>query len=207
VFLQKEYEKYCDQSTVDKILDEGPLAAGIELAMMDKVASDIIKFRSGTVTALSTAAGLPGGLAMAATIPADIAQFYWHILVAAQEVAYIYGFPSLTEDEGNFNLLLTVLIGVMAGIDEADKTINEIIALQFKDKLGKITLGKILDKTAARIAVVIGLRLTKKSVFKSAFKALPIIGGLVSGGVTLLSFLPMCNRLKERLHSGIYTGK
>ena len=40
-------------------------------------------------TALSFAAGIPGGLAMAATIPADVAQFFGMALRLAQELAYL----------------------------------------------------------------------------------------------------------------------
>jgi hypothetical protein len=203
VFLQKQYEKYCDQSSMGKILNEGPMKAGLDLTLMDKIAADLILGRSGTVTAISTAAGLPGGFAMAATIPADLIQFYWHVIVAAQELAYIYGFPSLSENEENFNSVLTVLIGVMAGIGEAVETINEVMGEQLKNKMGKIALGKILDKTVTRIAVIISLRINKKTFFLAVFKATPLIGGLISGSVTLFSFNPMCNRLKGKLHGGV----
>jgi hypothetical protein len=63
------------------------------------------------------------------------------------------------------------------------------------------------DKTVTRTAIVIGLNLTKRSVLKSAVKVVPVIGGLVSGSVTLLSFLPMCNNLKNKFSDTIHLAK
>jgi hypothetical protein len=147
---------------------------------------------------------MPGGLAMAATIPADIAQFYYHVIVAAQKLAYIYGIGNIDEDNEYFKQVLTIFIGVMAGIEEANNTMNDLMRAQFTKNLDKITLGKILDKTVTRITIVIGLNLGKRSVLKSAVKVIPIIGGLVSGSVTLLSFLPMCNNLKNKFSDTIH---
>ena len=41
------------------------------------------------------AAGIPGGLAMAATIPLDALQFYGMTLRMAQEITYLYGAKDL----------------------------------------------------------------------------------------------------------------
>ena len=199
-FLQKEYAKYCDQATVDKILLNGSAIAGIELTLMDKIAADVIKLHANTATALSFAAGIPGGFAMLATVPADIAQFYFHVIAAAQKIAYTYGWNSMNGESERFSLILTVFIGVMAGIADANKTAESMFTEQFTNKLGKITLGKLLDKTAARVAVIMGLQFTKRNVFKIAVKLLPLIGGILSGGITLLSFWPMCNNLKNSCH-------
>ncbi|MDR1899373.1 MAG: hypothetical protein LBQ55_05135 [Treponema sp.] len=207
VFLQNEYGKYCDQKTVDKILRVGSVNANVELTLMEKMAADIIKQHAGIATTLSFAAGVPGGLAMAATIPADIAQFYYHVIIAAQKLAYVFGLLSIEEDKDSFYLTLTVFMGVMAGIEEADKKMNELLMAQFAKKLGRITMGKILDKTVTRIAITIGLQLTKRNVFKAVLKTVPIIGGLVSGGITLLSFLPMCNNLKNKFCYSIIEAK
>jgi hypothetical protein len=206
-FLQKQCEQYCDSGTVENILQNGAANAGVELTLMDKMSSDVIEQHTKVATAISFAAGIPGGLAMAATIPADIAQFYYHVIVVAQKLAYIYGLENIDKENEYFKSVLTVFIGVMAGIEEADKTMNELMTAQFTKSLGKITLGKILDKTVTRIAIVIGLNLTKGSVIKSAAKFVPLVGGLVSGGVTLLSFLPMCNNLKNRFCDSINTAK
>jgi hypothetical protein len=54
-----------------------------------------------------------------------------------------------------------------------------------------------------RVAVALSYRLTGKTVFKSVWKAIPLLGGVVSGGITLFTFAPMCNQLKNRLHESV----
>jgi hypothetical protein len=200
IFLQKTYEKYCNLATVDKILQVGSYEAGIEITLMERMASDVIKQHSSIATGSSFIAGIPGGLMMAATIPADVAQFYYHVIVAAQKLAYIFGLKSIDDAGNNFREVLTVFIGVMAEIGEAENTLKEVVDEQFSKKLARITLGKILDKTIAHIAAVISFQLTKRSIGRVIAKAVPIVGGIVSGGMTLFSYMSMCNRLKNKLY-------
>ncbi|GHV81767.1 hypothetical protein AGMMS49991_03250 [Spirochaetia bacterium] len=203
VFLQKEYGTYCKQETVEKILQDGSVNAGIELPLMDKIASDTINSHSTIVTAGSFIAGIPGGLLMTVTIPADVFQFYCQIIQTAQKLAYIYGMTSFEEQGNEFKSVLTVLIGVMAGIEEANETLKEIMNAQFSKKMAVLFLKKSLDKPVAKVAIKIGLGFANKNIFKSIAKALPLIGGIVSGGITLASFLPMCSNLKNKLHNTI----
>jgi hypothetical protein len=200
VFLQTVFEKYCNRETVDKILQVGTYEAGIEITLMDRMANDSIKQRTGLAAASSFIAGIPGGLAMAATIPIDVIQFYYHVIVEAQKIAYIFGLQSIDDTGENFKEFLTILIGVMAGIEDAEKTFKDVINDQFNMKLTKITVGKVLDKTIARIAAVIGIHLTKKSVGRIISKVIPFVGGIISGGMTLFAYLPMCNNLKRKLY-------
>lgn len=74
-FLAQQFAKYDTYGNMHTILDKGPLEAGISLAVIDKMAKTLIEKRTLLSTAASTAVGLPGGLAMAATIPADTLQF------------------------------------------------------------------------------------------------------------------------------------
>jgi len=207
VFLQKVYEKYCNQDTVDKILQVGTYDAGIEVTFMDRMAKDSIKQHTTIVTTTSFVAGIPGGLAMAATIPIDVSQFYYHLIVEAQKLAYIFGLQSIDDREMNFKEVLTIFIGVMTGIGDAESTLIGIIDEHFNKKLVKITLGKVLDKTIAHIATVIGTQLTKKSAGRVITKAVPFLSGLISGGVTLFSYFPMCNRLKRKLYNIVESKK
>lgn len=62
---------------------------------------------------------MPGGWAMVATIPADIAQYYGYLLRATQKLLYLYGFPEIDLDEkenkfddGTMNTLI-LCFGVM----------------------------------------------------------------------------------------------
>ncbi|MDR1095886.1 MAG: hypothetical protein LBL31_05810 [Spirochaetaceae bacterium] len=107
--------------------------------------------------------------------------------------------------DDNYKALLTLLVGVMAGIEGTDKTVVEIFSAQASKDVTAVALGKLLNKTVMRIAVALSYRLTGKSVLKSVWKVIPFAGGLVSGGITLFTFKPMCNKLKENLHKSMGT--
>jgi hypothetical protein len=204
-FLTQEFGKYCDSETVEKILKEGTVKAGVEVRLMDRIADEAITLHTGIATSLSFAAGIPGGLTMLATVPADIAQYYYHVIVIAQKLAYIYGFLNMGMVEDHFKSLLTLLIGVMVEIEDADKTVTEIFSAQVAEDVTAVAMGKVFSKTIMKIAVSLSYRLTGKSVFKSIWKAIPIVGGVVSGGITLFTFSPICNKLKEKLHKSTET--
>ncbi|MDR3337291.1 MAG: hypothetical protein LBT16_08820, partial [Treponema sp.] len=153
---------------------------------------------------LSFASGLPGGLALAGTIPADIAQYYYHMVVTAQKLAYVYGWPGLETDEPNgFLAMVTVFIGVMAGVVTVNgqaKSLPTVLEAQTFRKLSCIALAKagilLLAKT---VAEKIGIKLIWQGYFGAAAKVVPLIGGVAAGGVTLLTFLPMSRKLKGEL--------
>jgi hypothetical protein len=179
----------------------GSEEAGIEITLMERTAKEAISSHVKTATITSTAAGIPGGLAMAATIPADLIQFYYHVIVIAQQIAYIYGFKSV--DEAQFDEFLTILIGEMMNIAEANSAFKELVMEQFSQKIGKITLGKILDKTVAHVAIEISVQLGKRSILKSFTKAVPLVGGVVSGGMTYAQLKPMCDNLNNKLYDSV----
>jgi hypothetical protein len=204
-FLVKEFEKYCNSETIETIVKYGTIKAGVELKLMDKIAEEVVNLHTGIATSLSFATGIPGGLTMLATVPADIAQYYYHVIVVAQKLAYIYGVSDLGMVDDDFKSLLTLFMGVMTEVEDADKTITELFSSQVSKDVIKLTLGKAFNKTILKIAVALSYRLTGKTVFKSVWKAIPIVGGVVSGGLTLFTFMPMCNKLKDRLHKSTET--
>ena len=75
-FLQKELFKNHPQDVIDRAIETTPAQAGIASEEVDKIADEVIKFERNAVSGISVALGMPGGVAMAATIPADIAQYY-----------------------------------------------------------------------------------------------------------------------------------
>lgn len=74
-FLTKNLSKLCTQTQLQKAIAEGTLHADTPIETLDSLANAVINAETVKVTAISAAAGLPGGFAMAATIPADLAQF------------------------------------------------------------------------------------------------------------------------------------
>jgi hypothetical protein len=70
--------------------------------------------------------------------------------------------------------------------------------------VGKKVATQALTKTTwypllKQIGALIGKKVTKKTVEKAITKGVPIIGGLVSGGLTYVTFGPMGRRLADTL--------
>ena len=73
------------------ILEQGVIEAGCTKPELKDKSEKLIMMRTAESSGASLLAGLPGGIAMAATIPADVIQFYGVALRMAQELAYLYG--------------------------------------------------------------------------------------------------------------------
>ena len=65
----------------------------IDTSILDKAATACINSQTLKVTGASAVAGLPGGFAMMANYTADMAQYYWHILVIARNWLISMGSP------------------------------------------------------------------------------------------------------------------
>ena len=204
-FLKKEFEKYCNSDTIDNIVKFGVFKAGVELKLLDTIIDEIINNHTGIATSISFATGIPGGMAMLATVPADIAQYYYHMIVVAQKISYIYGFVEFEFKNDDHKSLLTLLIGVMADVEGADDTFEKIFSSEAIKDFTILVIGKTFNKTIMKIAVGLSFRLTGKIVFKTIWKTIPIVGGIVSGGITLATFKPMCIKLKNRLRESVLT--
>lgn len=74
-----------DGIDLQTIIDMGPVSAGIPQERIEKAATKLIFVRTSQSSVASFVAGIPGGFAMAATIPADVAQFFGMALRLAQE--------------------------------------------------------------------------------------------------------------------------
>ena len=93
-FLMDKFSKEVASKDIPRLLDEGPTAL-LPQKTLDRVANACIKDNVLLASGTSVLAGLPGGLAMAVTIPTDVAQFYAFSLKLAQELGYIYGYDDL----------------------------------------------------------------------------------------------------------------
>lgn len=212
-FLLKTFDSYTNNNSIDilDILERGPIVVGVGVNTLNKMASDLIQKRTLQCSSASFAAGLPGGFAMAATIPADTLQFFGVTLRLAQELAYIYGYRDMW-DNGDLDIEqvkgeLTLFLGVMFGVGgsaSAVKVLSSSIAKQVLKKLPQKALTKtiyypIIKKTAA----LIGVKITKQTFAKGVSKVIPVLGGVISGGLTYASMKPMGNRLKDTLAESI----
>lgn len=208
-FLQRELFKNHPQEVIDRAIAQTPARAGIPPEEIDRIADAVIAFERNCVSGISAALGAPGGWAMAATIPADIVQYYGYTLRATQKLLYLYGFPEIGVDEEGLVLdsetmnTIILCLGVMngvAGANNAVKGMAHALAKGVEKKLLNAALTKgAFYPFVKSVMKWFGVRLTKE-VFAGFFrKAIPVVGGVVGGGITFLAFKPCCYRLKEAL--------
>lgn len=208
-FLQKELYKNHPQAVIDKVIATTPAQAGISSDEIDNIADEVINYERNCVSGISAALGVPGGWAMVATIPADIIQYYGYMLRATQKLLYLYGFPEVDSDEEGLQLdsqtinQLILCLGVMngvAGANNAIKGMAKSLAVGVEKKLLNAALTKgTFYPLVKEIAKWFGIKMTK-SIFAGFFKkAIPVVGGIVGGGITFFSFKPCCYRLKAAL--------
>ena len=202
-FLMNEFSMY---DNADQLRDKRPIDL-FDAEAIERAARGVINSHLTTATVTSTAAGIPGGLAMAATMPADIAQYYWHVLVVAQKLGYLYGWPDLLDDKGQITEgtrnVLTLFVGVMFGAQAASKLVGEIakqVSLQAAKRLPQQALTKtVYYPVVKQVAKWIGVKMTKDTFGRGVGKAIPILGGVLSGAITAISFKPMAEKLQKHL--------
>lgn len=152
----------------------------VDEKILDEIAKECIKSHTLQVTTLSTALGMPGGFAILGSIPGDLAQYYYHVFVLSQKLAYIYGYPDFQE-------------------------IAEQAQKQVFKRLPRYALTKgILYPLVKQVAKWIGVSLTKQSFAKGVSKFVPILGGVVSGGLTYYTFKPQAKKLMGKLKTTMY---
>ena len=210
-FLQAELQRKFPQEVIDDAIAHTPFHAGIPSTAIDKIADAVIQHERICVSGISAALGAPGGIAMIATIPADIAQYYGYMLRATQELMYLYGFPAIdmeekghTFDSETINTLI-ICMGIMygaAGANNALKAMAKALASGVEKQLLRTALTKgTIYPIVKSVAKWFGVNMTKQ-LFAGFFKnAIPVVGGVIGGGVTYLSFKPCCDKLKASLQN------
>lgn len=209
-FLYQELRPFCKEEDLQRAI-KNPVAV-IPEKQLTKIANSCINNQTFKVTAISTVAGIPGGIAMFGTIPGDIIQYHFHVFVIAQKLAYLYGLPDLRDEKGNFSEtsqdLITLFVGVMMGVSAANKIItaaSRSFAIQVAKRLPKQALTKTFwYPILVKIARWLGVKLTKEGFGKALGKVIPIVGGVISGGLTYAAFKPSCKRLQNKLKSQMY---
>ncbi len=208
-FLSKELMKNYSKETIEQAIATTPANAGIPVEEINLIADNVIKFERTCVTGISTALGTPGGAAMVATIPADIIQYYGYMLRTAQKLMYLYGFPEIDTtakgekfDSETLNILI-ICLGIMYGVAGANNAIKAM-AKAFASGVEKKLINTALTKgtiypIVKSVAKWFGVKMTKE-VFAGFFKkAIPVVGGVIGGGITYASFKPCCDKLKVSL--------
>lgn len=204
------YKLFKDHEQVNEICESGP----IDIIPEDRIKHMAVKLIDQTTllsSSMSFAAGIPGGIAAFGAIPADIIQFYGMSASLAQKLMYLYGYPDMYNDdnlseEGRFALI--AFMGVMLGVSGANVVVKGLSSSLAKQAVKKLPQ-KALTKTAyypiiKRIVMTLGGKVTKESFAKSVSKFVPVVGGVVSGAMTMATLKPMGIRLQTTLHKDIF---
>lgn len=202
-FLRDEFSSPKYKEIMSLIIEKGPVSAGVPRDEIKRLAKGAINFETTKVTMLSAAAGIPGGLAMIGTIPADLAQFYAHVLRIIQKLMYLYGWEDIGSMNDETRNVLLLFLGAMSGVQAAEKAIADLCK-SATAKMTKTIVAKALTKTTLypiikKICATLGIKLTKKVLADWVAKAVPLIGAFTSGGLTLATFKPMSHKLLKLL--------
>lgn len=209
IFLRKELSQKYNSEVIEQAIMDNPMRANISQDDIERIAVSVINNERLKVSGISAALGTPGGAAMAATIPADIAQYYGCMLRVAQKLLYLYGFPQIEfkESEQAFDTetmnQIILCMGVMFGVANAKNALLAIakaLGTGVEKQLVKKALTKgTIYPIVKSISKWFGVKMTKE-VFAGFFKkAIPLVGGVVGGGITYATFKPCCDKLKKVL--------
>lgn len=151
-FLRSEFRKrgVADEQ-VELAISTSPAAAGMDSDLVDSIARDVIDFETKKSTVFSFSAGLPGGLAMLGTIPADVTQYYVHAFRIMQKLAYLYGWQSFIDDCDEMDdetlAAFALLLAVMAGVSGANSALT-VFSKTVQANVAKKVANKALMQTS-----------------------------------------------------------
>jgi len=196
---------------IEQIIQNGPQSVYTVETLRNK-AKKVIKSSTNKTSLTSFASGLPSNIAvMLAAGGADVAQYFGFAINMAQKIAYLFGEDDLFSEKNNLSEEATVKVigylGVMFGVSGATSIIAKTSTIAGKN-IGKKVAAQALTKTTwypivKKVGAIIGQKITKKTVEKTITKAVPVIGGVVSGGITYLTFKPLGNRLADVLANNL----
>ena len=208
-FLRQELRELgASEGLIVSAINTNPAFAGISLADLDRLADQVISYETNKSAAISFAAGIPGGFAMVGTIPADVTQYYVHALRIMQKLAYLYGWHDLLNDMDEVDDetigVIAIFFGVMLDVENAAMSLASFASSTVMNTVKKQVTKQLLVKTSWYRAVKktlrsIGVNLTKKAFTQGFSKVLPVIGGVVSSGLTFMSLQSQSSRLKKHL--------
>ena len=209
-FLRGQFTGSHRIPVVEDAIERTPGLAGISVEELDWLADKAIRREHLKVTGVSAALGMPGGAAIAATIPADLVQYFGFLLRIVQKLLYLYGFPDVDADpeegiqpDGEIMDTLILCLGVMYDVDGSAIALKALANGMAKG-MGKRMMGMVLRKSSVKpvvkqISKWFGIKLGRSVVTGAVSKMVPVLGAAVAGSVTFFSFRSGCGRLKREL--------
>ena len=168
-FLKESIGDYISEDMARIAIEENTKAAGIRRKLVDTIASQIISSEVNKASGVSVAAGSTW-----ATLPADVVQYFGFVLRIVQKLAYLYGWKAFD---------LTIEDGKLVSEESANE-LTRLIGIMFD--------AKEEDKD-------IGAKMGKLTLAKGVVAPVPVLGGVLSGGLTYATLRPYAERLKDRL--------
>lgn len=203
-FLRKQFGA---SPHIREIVENGPQAVYTAVSLRKK-ADSLIAGSVNRASAASFATGLPGNPVIAVAAGGlDVAQYFAFAINLSQQLAYLFGEDDLFEDGGDLSeaaqTRVIAYLGAMFGAAGASALIVQT-SKKVGENVGKKVAAQALTKTTwyplvKKVGALVGRQVTKKSVEKTITKALPIVGGVISGGLTYATFRPMGHRLADTL--------
>lgn len=210
-FLSSTFS-YLSGDRVNSIIQQSPIDILSE-EEINKAAKSIITRHTMTASSLSAVSGIPGGFALLATIPADLFNYYYHIVTVGQKLGYLYGYPDMLDEDEQLNengkIVLTTFIGVMNNVTIAQEIIRGLTAKLAKKVTTEVATnfaGKVLSKQVIAhsteiIAQKLGTQITAKTGGRVITKAIPLLSGVICGAITYKTFkssaIILHNKLRE----------
>ncbi len=199
-FLATELSKHCQKTEIQNAIEGMPEESEICNRKIEHITKLIIKKETYETSGISFLAGLPGGFLSAATIPADLIQFYYHQIVIIQKMAYLYGWSDFQLQDKNKQeeklLTLTMFFGIMYGVKEAETILLKSEIENFNNQFYNDFEQKSYYQVATQVGKWLGVRLIKNITRFATAKSFPIAGGFISGSVSFLS----AKKSAEKLH-------
>lgn len=195
-FLEKELKGKVPDKMIEDALVYGTKKAGIPIELIEKMAKNTINSKALLTVTASFLSGMPGGLiGLLGGSSADVIQYYANFFNLAQKLMYLYGYQDINELDSSQEDVMIVVLGVASGVEVANaflkKVLNETaVKLQEKAIANQVLI--ILGKKSAT-------RISEEQIAKIFGKAVPIIGGLISGIISASTFKPMAKRLNKSL--------
>jgi hypothetical protein len=101
--------------------------------------------------------------------------------------------------------ILIICLGVMygaAGANNAIKAMAKALATGVEKKLLNAALTKgAIYPIVKSVAKWFSVKMTKEIFAGAIKKAIPVVGGVIGGGITFVSFKPCCDKLKTSLQN------
>lgn len=198
-------QQFANSPYLKQILLQGPQSV-YKPKVLEKKARAIVRSNTNKTSAVSFATGLPANpFVMVPAAGADVAQYFGFALHMAQQIAYLFGEDELFTNGGELTeeakVRVIAYLGVMFGAAGASSLITQTSKVVGQN-VGKKVAGQALTKTTwyplvKKIGALLGQKITKKTVEKTISKAVPLLGGVVSGGLTFATFRSMGFRLTD----------